>query len=145
MADNEEAAWAKININQTVDDLLKYGPSIKIGIAPVPFTGEGMMTVCAQIDTGADGTGMSPRLTSKLNLRPVDTGTIHEAGREAITASFFKVRLFIPPSAEIDTDIAGLPSLNPPHDVLIGRDILSSCRLLIDFTRGVTGLHFKTS
>ena len=142
MTDDEEAAWAKIRITQTVDELLKFGPSVEIGIAPVPFEGKGLITVLAQIDTGAAGSGMSPRLTRKLNLKPVGKGEIREVGREPIVVNYFRVRLFLP-STDIETDIVGLPSLDPPHDVLIGRDILANCRLIIDFPRGLTGLHIK--
>ena len=144
MTDDEKAAWAKIRITQTVDELIKYGPSIKIGIAPVPFEGAGLVTVLAQIDTGAAGSGMSPRLTRKLGLKPIDSGEIHEAGRTPIIAPYFRVRLILP-STDIETDIVGLPSLNPPHDVLIGRDILTNCRLIVDFTSGLTALHIRSS
>ena len=61
MTDDEKTAWAKIRITQTVDELLQYGPSIKIGVAPVPFDGTGLIEALAQIDTGVHGTGMSPR------------------------------------------------------------------------------------
>ncbi len=142
MTDDEEAAWAKIRITQTVDELLKFGPSVEIGIAPAPFEGKGLITVLAQIDTGAAGSGMSPRLTRKLNLKPVGKGEIREVGREPIVAHYFSVRLFLP-SNDIETDIVGLPSLEPPHDVLIGRDILAKYRLIIDFPRGLTGLWIK--
>ena len=142
MTDDEKAAWAKIKINQTVDELLKFGPSIEIGIAPVPFEGKGLTTVIAQIDTGAAGSGMSPRLTRKLNLEPIDQGEFHEPAREPIVVNYFRVRLILP-STDIETDIVGLPSLDPPHDVLIGRDILANCRLIIDFPRGLTGLYIK--
>lgn len=144
MTNDEEAVWAKIKITQTVDEILKHGPSLNVGVAPVPFEGTGMMTALAQIDTGAAGSGMSPRLARKLSLKPVGSGEIREAGRDPIVASYFRVRLFLP-STDIETNIVGLPSLDPPHDVLIGRDILANCRLLVDFTRGLTGLHIKGS
>ena len=143
MTDDEEAAWTKIRITQTVDNLLKDGPSLKIDVAPVPFEGNGLTTVLAQIDTGAAGSGMSPWLTGKLNLRPVREVEIHEAGREPIVAQIFRVRLFLP-SIDIEIDIVSLPSLNKPHDVLIGRDILKNSRIIVDFTSGVTGLHIKS-
>ena len=111
MTDDEETTWTKINIRQSIDDLIEFGPTLKIGIAPIPFEGAGMTSVFAQIDTGASGTGMSPLLTKELSLDPIDSGTMIEPGRDPITAPIFKVRLFIA-SHEIDTEIVGLPSLN---------------------------------
>jgi hypothetical protein len=45
---------------------------------------------------------------------------------------------------DVNLDAAGLPSLPPPHDVLIGRDILAKYRIAIDFTTGAFCLHFKS-
>lgn len=144
MTNDEEAAWAKISIKQTVDELIEFGPSIKAGIAPVPFKGTGMTCVLAQIDTGARGSGISPRLARKLNLSPMENVEVHLPGRGPITAPAFKVRLFLP-STDIEVDVVGLATLDPPHDILIGRDILSSCQLIVDFTSGLTGLHIRSS
>lgn len=142
MADDEEASWAKIRITQPVDEIIQYGPSIKIGVAPVPFQGEGTTIVLAQIDTGAAGTGISARLARKLNLKPVGFGEVHEAGRNPIKAPYFKVRLSLP-STDIESEVVGLATLDPPHDVLIGRDLLANCRLVVDFLSGLTVLHIK--
>jgi predicted aspartyl protease len=143
MTDNKEPGWAKIRNTQAVDDLVKYGPSIEVGIAPIPF-GTGRRSALAQIDTGAGGTAISPRLARKLNLKPVAKGTAHQAGLPPITAQYFRVRLFLP-STDIEMEVVGFATLNPPHDVLIGRDVLANCRLAVDFLSGVTCLHIKSS
>ena len=141
MTNDKETVWTKIGFQQTVEDVIKHGPSARVGIGPRVST-EPVIQALAQIDTGAAGCGISPRLSKRLNLDPIDTGEIHEAGREPITTSIFSVRLFTP-VMDIELDVAGLPSLAPPHDILIGRDILARFRLLVDFTNGVTQLHFK--
>jgi predicted aspartyl protease len=141
MTNDKEPGWTKIRIRQSVDDLFKRGPTINIGIAPQPFLGRGLMTVLAQIDTGAAGTALSPRLANKLGLEPAGRGKIIEAGREPIVVPYFKVRLFLP-GMDIETKVSGL-SLPPPHDILIGRDILANCRIAIDFITGAVCLHIK--
>jgi hypothetical protein len=145
MTDDEEPGWTKIRITQPINDLIKNGPSIRVGIAPMPFEGPGMTSVLALIDTGTSGTGISPRLRSKLALKPIDVGFAHEAGREPIEGHYFKVRLFFPAGIQVDIDVFGLPSVTTNHDILIGRDILASCRLAVDFVSGVTRLHFKSN
>jgi len=144
MTNDKEPGWAKIRITQKVDDLIKHGPSITVGITPMPFEGAGMISVLALIDTGASGTGISPRLARKLDLKPIDIGIAREAGREPIEGHYFRVRLFLPAGVQIDTDVFGPPSVTTDHDVLIGRDILASCRLIVDFVSGVTGLHVQS-
>lgn len=144
MTDDKEAAWAKIAIRQPIDELIKHGPSLKIGILPVPSIGNAVGAL-AQIDTGAAGTGLSPRLVSALSLPPTGDGEIREPGREIISVKFYRVRLILPSRLDVEVEVAGLPSLAEPHDILIGRDILAEARLLVDFTDGITRLHFKTA
>jgi predicted aspartyl protease len=144
MTDDEESGWAKIRFTQPIDDLIKYVPSIKVGVVALPIDGTERMTVVALIDTGAAGTAISPRLARVLNREPIGFGTAHEAGREPITVPYFKIRLYLF-SAEIELEVAGLPSLDPPHDILIGRDILADCRLVVDFISGSTSLHIKSN
>ena len=144
MADNEEPVWAKIDFRQNVDDLVQYGPSLKVGISADPFVGGEMASACSQIDTGAAGTGISTRLAERLGLVAIDHGELHHPGGDPIVAPAFKVRLYLP-GAELNLEVIGLSTLDPPHDVLIGRDVLASCRLVVDFSRGMVGLDIKAS
>lgn len=140
MANDEKSIWTKFGFNQPIKSLIEHGPAAPVGIGPAGS--QTSISALAQIDTGAAGCGISPRLVKRLNLQPVGSGTIHEAGREPVTADFFFVRLTLP-AMNIELNVAGLPSLALPHDVLIGRDVLARFRLLVDFTSGVTQLHFK--
>lgn len=144
MANDKEPTGAKITLTQSVDDLIQNGPTMKVGIAALPFDPAMMSVVLAQIDTGAHGTAVSPRIANSLGLKEIDRGEVHEAGRDPIVASYYRVRLRMP-GTDIEIDVVGLPTLREPHDVLIGRDVLANCRLAIDFANGKTWLHIKSS
>lgn len=133
--------WTRAGFTQTPDNLFRYGPTVNIGIGS-PDDDSSQFSVLAQIDTGAAGCGISPRLAARLDFKPVGAGAIHEAGREPISADIFRVRLFLP-FMDIVLDVAGLPSLAEPHEILIGRDALTRFRVAVDFTSGVTQLHFR--
>jgi predicted aspartyl protease len=145
MTNDKESGWAKTRITQSPDDLRERGPITLVGISGQDTKRSNMFKVAALIDTGAHGTTISPRLAEKLALPVADRGEVREAGREVITADYFKVGLFFPRCGWIDLDVARLPSFDPECDVLIGRDILANCRLLVDFGTGITELHIKAS
>lgn len=142
MANDEKAVWTKIGFKQSAQGLVKNGPSASVGIGAAGAACASFKAL-AQIDTGAAGCGIGPDVAKRLNLEPVGFGAIHEAGREPITANFFAIRLFLP-GMDIDLDVAGLPSLAAPHEILIGRDALARFRLLVDFTTGITQFHIKS-
>ncbi len=142
MTNNEEAGWTKINFRQPPDKLREHGPSIGLGISAAPYAGGNIINTLAQIDTGAGGTAISTRIAALLNLGPTGKGEVREAGREPIVGYYAKVRLLIP-GAYIELEVVALSSLHPPHEILIGRDILSNCRLFVDFVGGLTSLHIK--
>ena len=143
MTNDEEAGWAKINIRQSADELLKYGPSIEVDIRAAINPGPSLKLL-AQIDTGADITAISARAAEALKLVPHGAdGEIHEAGRGKIVVPYHFIRLTLP-HGYIEMEVPRLPSLNPPHDVLIGRDLLRRGLLLVDFVAGMTTLHLKT-
>ena len=144
MADNKKIRWTQINIRQSADDLFQRGPSLSIGIAPLG-NNTGMLSILAQIDTGAHGTGISPRVAEKLSLSPAGHGEIREAGRKPIACPYYPVRLSIDSIMDIELEVVGLPALGAPHDPVIGRDVLANCRLAIDFSLGHTALFIKAS
>jgi hypothetical protein len=141
MTDNEESVWAKIAIRQSVHDLRKHGPTFEVGVTDIA-TGTSKR-VYAQIDTGADHTCVSPVLARALHLKAIDICIVRQPNEPVRGAPYFKVRLSLP-LADIDLDVALLTTLDAPHDVLIGRDILANSRLSIDFASGATDLHIRT-
>lgn len=142
MASDKKPTWSKIRIRQSVQDLRQYGPCIEVTVSAA--LGDHLtVQALALLDSGAHSTGISPRLMRRLNLRPFTEGLIHEAGREPIRAPMFYICVSFPSFHANGLAVAGLPSLAPPHDVVVGRDVLANCRLLIDFGSGATRLHFK--
>jgi hypothetical protein len=143
MTDNKEPLWSKICLRQPVDDIVKYGPSIEVNVSAID--GGPRIKALAQIDTGAAGSGISKKLAAKLKLRPTGAGEIHQPGLPSTVAPYFRVRIALPIAGDIEVEVTGLATLDPPHDVLIGRDILALCRLAIDFTDGTTTLHIRAT
>ncbi|EXL09706.1 aspartyl protease family protein [Aquamicrobium defluvii] len=142
MTDNQETIWTKIGFDQPVDNLIQNGPTASVAIRS-PDGGDVVRAV-ALFDTGAAGTAIGPDLANRLTLQPIDSGVIHEAGRDPLSAPFFRVQIIIPGIGSwIELDVAGLPALARPHDILIGRDFLSHFRFSVDFTEGRVALHFK--
>lgn len=141
MTDNDKPVWTETRFRQPVDDLCQYGPTIVVDVAAHPFAGGPMQRVKGQIDTGAHGTALSIRLIERLSLSPCEFGVIQEAGRDPIDAPKYMVRLAIP-DMDLDLKVTGL-KMGSIHDVLIGRDVLSRYRLVVDFTTGRFQLHFK--
>jgi predicted aspartyl protease len=145
MANNEEAGRTKIRINQRANDLIQHGPTIPVVVARLPVDPTKMQCVYAQIDTGAAGSIISDALVNKLGLKRIDFGEVRQAARVVITAPYFRVRFILGRRIEIDLNVVALSTFDPPHDVLLGRDILASCRLNVDFLSGETRLHIKAS
>ncbi len=143
MTDDEKARWSEINIHQPIESLVQHGPTLKVGISGVPFTGDNIIQAAAQIDTGASNCGISERLIKRLSLEPLPGEFLTvEAGREPIARKAYWVRLRLP-VMEVEVEAYSLPSLTDPHDFLIGRDVLANCRIMVDFTSGQVKLHFR--
>jgi predicted aspartyl protease len=145
MANNEEATWPEVRVSDKPDDLRHFGPTITIGIAPLPFIGIGMQTVRALIDTGAHGTAITPSVAKSFGVAPIREAEIREAGRQPMPAKVYRARLFLTSTIEIDAEVHTLPNLSPPHDVLIGRNVLAGTTLGIDFIGGFWFLQVKPS
>ena len=148
MTDDEKAAWAEIEFLQSVDDLVNYGPSLNVRICGLPITERGVLIVAAQIDTGAAGSCISLKLAGELGLPIIGTGEIHQPGLDPIPAPYFKARIAIRSGVgwyNLDLVLAGLAILDPPHNVLIGRDILAHGRISVDFLTGVTIWRIKAN
>jgi hypothetical protein len=140
MTDDEKALWSKVTVRQPIDELIQHGPTIAVVVSAVD--GGPSFKALAQFDTGAAGTGISKPLALKLALKPIAWGGVHQPGFEQFEAPYFRARIALP-IGDIETDVVGLVTLDPPHDVLIGRDVLKYCRLTIDFTTGLTEFRIK--
>lgn len=144
MSDDDETGWAKVELRQSVEDLIQHGPTIEIGIGPSPYLGRGQIRVRAQIDTGAVCSGLRPGLAQKLGLSKVGNAIARIAGLAPIETPLYAAMFFMP-FGDIDLNVIDVGSMDTYHGALIGRDILESCRLNINFLTGVTTLHIKTS
>lgn len=140
MADNKKSIWSKITVRQPINDLVQHGPTIAVEVSGIQ--GGTRVKALAQIDTGAAGTGISQGLAITLGLKAIAWGGVHQPGLEEFQAPYFRVRLTLP-IGDIETEVVGLVTLDPPHDILIGRDVLTRCRLTVDFTSGITEFRIK--
>jgi hypothetical protein len=143
MTNNEEPRWSKIAISQTVDELAEYGPTIRV-VVRNPETSMSL-EVSAQIDTGASETAITSALAERLRLNACTVGGTQQAGSEARDTQYFGIKLFLLGTdiPDLDMEVAGLPGVAPPHDVLIGRDILQHSMMLVDFFTGETTIHLS--
>jgi hypothetical protein len=142
MADDPAVGWTNVAITQSVEDLLQRGPTIKIELSASGEAAE-PIPVLAQIDTGAHPTAISPVIARRLGLQSTVPGyLLQEAGRPPVDALEYRVRIRIPSaSIGVEMNVVGLPALGDPHHVLIGRNFLAGCRLLVDFSTGNTLLQ----
>lgn len=142
MAHDQKPIWTKVGFEQNVECLIQHGPTGPIAIRSA--AGGEVISAMALFDTGAAGSAISPALAERLNLSPSGKGIIHEAGREPLSVPFFHVHVIVPGIGSwMELDVAGLKSIARPHDILIGRDVLSHFRFSIDFTEGKVVLHFR--
>jgi hypothetical protein len=144
MGDDDETGWTQIKIRQPVDDLFKWGPSIEVGVLCLPAGERRPVKALSQIDTGAAGTGVSQRLFEHLKPVAFKEAEVRHPDQPPVIVPYFKVRLLLP-RFDIELNVAVLPSLDPPHDVLLGRDLLAQSRFTVDFLTGVTTIQFKAS
>lgn len=145
MADDEEPGWSKVEFTQTPDDLFQHGPTLHAGILRLPLSSNRGAGVLAQLDTGAGITAIPLRMAEKLGLEPLGYGELREAGRDVRETPYYRVELLLSERIRFPLDIIGLETLSPPHDLLIGRDVLSNGKLEVDFLTGVTRFRFRTS
>jgi hypothetical protein len=134
--------WTKLKTQTSPQELSEVGICLRVrieadGINPVE-------DVFVQIDPGAEESCFRPGFIESLGIDPIGwrrNPHFPEAGSERIYR--FRVKVVFPTGTERIVDGAVLSWLNPPYDMLIGRDILSGCRLSCDFTTGKWELHFK--
>lgn len=139
-----DSEWIKLTVNQRVDELRAFGPTIPIKVSATPSDSV-RVDALAQIDTGANHSCLTEALAGALGLPSIGTLFQHAAGREPQNVPIHRARLWLPGGTNIDADLAILASLREPHAILIGRDILQFCRLNVDFTNGRVEFHIRRS
>jgi len=93
----------------------------------------------ALIDTASNVSGVSPAIVSQLGLPPVGPPTKTTGIGGAVTVQLYRVSLHIRDAGTPQLPMFTLPSLVvmelPPGlscDVLIGMDVLTGCKLIVD-------------
>jgi predicted aspartyl protease len=138
--------WIRENAVQIQSELVGHGPSFYVSVEPFDDKGGRRPTlnnIIAQIDPGAGATCISPRLAAKLGVPAVSTADLQIAGDRSQTLQRFQCGVIFADGTRWDSELAALPYIGEPHDVVIGRDFLAHTRLLIDFTTGSWELHIK--
>ena len=93
-------------------------------------------------DTGATTSCIADRLAKKYGLRPVDTGVLSTATGRA-EAPIYMLDLHLLKDISIrNVRIFGSPMTNRDVDFLIGMDIISKGRFIVDSTGGKTTVSF---
>ncbi|MBI2586717.1 MAG: hypothetical protein HYW28_12740 [Rhodospirillales bacterium] len=134
--------WTVLDTNLAAEHVRRFGPTIAIDIWSVNQTVK-LQDVLAQIDFGASHSCISPRLAPRLNVEPIGVLNTQIAGLKPEDIPVFRCGVTFPTGTKIEGDFAILPHLAEPHDVLIGRNILANCRVIVDFTSGNIQIHFK--
>lgn len=93
----------------------------------------------ALIDTGSQGTLISPAVVKKLNPVPIDTGGFTVANGQSVKANKYHLRIAIPIETitkspkvvnrdlvirGLNLDVLELPYQPPDYDILLGMDFL---------------------
>ena len=136
----ESEGWVRIRVTAKVEELRQFGPTLPVTVSANSLSKE----TFAQVDTGANHSCISERLADQMGIPPHGALYQHPAGSEPEHTAVFRCAIEFPNGTKIDADMAVLPSLSDPHDVLIGRDILQTCRLVVDFVTGEWEIHFKS-
>lgn len=122
------------------EELRRFGPITCVSIREEG--GEKAEQALAQIDTAASHSCIGERMLALLAPRVVGLIRTHHAGYEPNEFPVHRCVIAFENGTQIASDFTALPSLSPAYDVLIGRDILSRCRFLVDFAAGSWELHF---
>lgn len=135
--------WHRLNISGDPMAMQQWGPNLKVSIGAVTQEGTTLARhdVGALIDTGSELCCISPRMVSKMQgglegLRNIS----HVYGRVEGERTIREAVRF-ENGVEFVRDFAVLHHLEP-YDVLIGRDILSHCRVYMDLGKGQWRLYF---
>jgi hypothetical protein len=130
-------AMPKLTVMMSTEELRHLGPTAELLFGPI---GGSLSPVRAQFDTGANHSCISAALAANLGP-PTDQILQVAAGGIAHNVPVHRCSLEFPGGTKLDADFAVLGHLAPPHDVLIGRDILALGRFEVDFKAGVWTLQ----
>ena len=134
-------SWLKLNIDMLAEDLARLGPNVNVKIRAADQT-DAWHEALALIDTGTTQSGISHKLAHILGAAPVDDMVLHTTRAEPVQVPVFSCTVHFMDGADFTKSFCRLPRLNPPYDLIIGLDILTGCRLGIDFSTGHWQLHF---
>lgn len=137
----ETEGWVELNTTMSVAELRQFGPTTDLKVRSA--AGGEYFEVLAQIDTGASHSCVGPALAAKLG-GPTGQLLQHQAGGQPAYAPQHSCEILLPTGNVVNVDLTVLAGLSDPHQVLIGRDVLAFCRLVVDFTTGKWSLHLKT-
>jgi predicted aspartyl protease len=141
----DDAKWITLSDKVTPADLREHGITLAVTIAPV-LNPARRTEVLAEIDTGANQSAISRELARAFGVNPSGYGRQHHAqARGATLAAFFRCLVTFPGGGFVEIHATVLPRSIKPHDVLIGRDVLTSCRLSVDYVLGEWSLALRSS
>ncbi len=93
-------------------------------------------------DTGATTSGISNRVAERLGLKPIDTGiSVTSIGQAEVPIYLLDIHL----TRELtirNIRVFGNPMQNRSEEFLIGMDIISKGKLIVDSTSGKTIVNF---
>ncbi len=113
---------------------------------PVPLRAGGQLCPPVEakglIDTASNVSGVSPAIVRQLGLPPTGPPTTTTGIGGVITVQLYRASLHLRDARAPGLPMCTLPSLlvmglppGPSCDVLIGMDVLSSCKLIVDGPR----------
>jgi predicted aspartyl protease len=137
-----EDGWTKLIVVMPVEELRRVGPTLDIGMWPAGEP-DSAIPLAALVDTGAGHSCISAAAARRLGVGPSGDLRLHAANSEPRSVPRFRCG-FLLPGVRGEAEFAVLSTLRHPHDALIGRDIMASGRLVVDFTTGVWQLHWRS-
>jgi predicted aspartyl protease len=138
----DPVGWRILRTKMTPTELRNIGPTLEVTLAD-PATPRKTRSVYALIDTGASHSHVSQRLAAMFTSPATGRFRQSLAGGETNDIPAFGALITLPDGVAIETEIGVLARLQPPHDLLIGRNLLRACRVIVDFTSGVWALALK--
>jgi hypothetical protein len=139
MASDPNKPGMHLDVTQDRAALIANGPTIALSLRallPDGSSGTLISNLLAQFDTGASRSCITLAVATKLGTQPSSVTASRIAGDQELALPTYKCAFVFPDGTTWATEIPALSYLGPPHDILIGRDLMNNSRLLVDFTTG---------